>query len=461
MLARAGLLHPPAPDGLDPGAFTLGPVGVEDGNTLALARLFEETETGFLHETNEGHVGFQDAAGRAGASIASGWGDGADTQFRYRSIVPLDYQREVVNRVTAGVAPSEPDVVGFSTSSANVALGGTSHTDVVLPTTADGDLLVVFIRRANQTSGVNWLAPIWWIAHRNENPDAIRTRVYSKHCDGTESGATVRFYTDSASAGGAWVAHIYRVQNWYAATQGLSMAPFRGGRNPPAIAHGWGRASTLYIACYTGTHGLGDGAVVGTTFPDGYGNGQTTAFTTTGGDVFVSSCYKLDCVEADDPGTFDGDDGFALVESTVFAVRGYNGEHDVLPTIKNPSQFEASPGRFVTREDVESQDEHDAIRSHTNAPNLFPTEAAAGDYADRVLATYADDRPVVTIEFPATVDAAYRAQAVRRRVGDLIHLEADGDAGLGIDGHFFIENVGHRWTDGGKTWEVSWDLSPA
>jgi hypothetical protein len=462
-LARAGLCHPPQPATLHEGTVTLGPVGMNDGSALSIARQAEETERGFLHETNEGYPAFHDAAARAGASSQAWFSDVEGVgQFGYHRLEPLDARREVINRVTAGVAPSAPTLAGFSSDSANTVLGGTSHCDVTMPATAPGQLLVVFIRRANQTSGVEWLSPIWWIAHRHEDPDALRTRVYSRHCDGTESGTVVRFYTDSGGAGGAWIAHIYLVDDWYRATEGLAMAKFRGGRDPDPLDHGWGRVAVMYIACYTGTHGLGSGSVVGTTFPDEYGFGQTNAFTTTGGDVFVSTAHKFDTVDAEDPGPFDGDDGFALVESTVFAIRGYNGEHTELPTIKNPNRFGPSPGRFVTVDDHDSQADHNATRSHRNAPNLFETEAAAEAYGEGVVATYGDDRPILSLSFHASKNEAHRQQAIRRRVGDKITVTATGSTGLGIStADFFIESIGHEWTEGPTRWETTWELSPA
>jgi hypothetical protein len=459
LMARAGLCHPPQPDALDLGDVVTGPVGMDDANALALARVAEETERGFLHETADGYVGFLAASARAMAAPAAWFSDDASGQFRYSDIEPLDHHREIVNRVTAGVAPSAPTVAGFFSRSATTAIGVANHCDVLMPTTEAGQLLAVFIRRANQTAGVRWLSPIWWLNWRPDEPDAIRTRVYTRHCDGSESGTTVRFYTDSGPAGGGWIAHVYLLNDdWYGATQGIKLGDFAAGRDPAALDHGFGRVATLYLAVCSGTTGAGSGSLVGTTFPEGYDNGQAGALTTNG-DVFVATARKFDVVDAEDPSAFDGDEDFALVEAAVLAVRGYNGEHDVLPTLKNPGQFEASPGRFVTVDDVESQDEHRAVRTHS-APNLFATEADAQTYGEGVLATYADDRPVVSITWHATLSAAYRQQALRRRVGDQVYLTASDSTGLGIDGPFFIESISGRVTDGMKRWLVTWELSP-
>ena len=118
-------------------------------------------------------------------------------------------------------------------------------------------------------------------------------------------------------------------------------------------------------------------------------------------------------------------------------------------------------GRFVTVEDTASQDAHNLIRSHRNAPDLFASEADAEAYAEAILAEYADDRPIFTLTFYATTSAANRAQAVRRRVGDKVTVDATGDTQLGVSGDFFIEAIGHRWSNAAKLWTVTWQLSPA
>jgi len=43
----------------------------------------------------------------------------------------------------------------------------------------------------------------------------------------------------------------------------------------------------------------------------------------------------------------------------------------------------------------------------------------------------------------------------------MIHLVAANNAGMGVEGDFFIEAIGHDFSDGVKHWAVTWDLSPA
>lgn len=453
-LARAGLLHPPGV--IDEGAVTAGPVGIPDGNALELARLFEETERGFIHETNEGPVGFQDATARAGATSQAHFSDTPSVgQFRFREIAPYDQRREVINRVTAGVAPSAPAGITRTVRTSNVPILSTNHCDVVLPTTAAGDLLVVVIIRANQSSGQEWNVPIWWVEHRPAK-DAINTRIYSHWCDGTESGDTIRFYSDVGPAGGAWIAHIIQIEDWYQSYAGVAVGEFVQGADPEALVHGWDREATLFVA----VHGANQvsGSAVGTTYPDGYGDGATNIFTTNG-NVLLSTAWKVDVTEFEDPGPFTGSEGFLISESVVFAVRGFNGPH-TKATLDQP-QTTGGAGRFVTVEDVDSQDAHNTIRSHVSASNLLATETAAEQYGQAVLVAHADDRPIITLTFIATLDAAHRAQAIRRRVGDKITVTATGATGLGVQGDFFIESVGHKWSAAGKHWECSWELSPA
>lgn len=462
ILARAGLLHPPS-DAMDAGTVTTGPVALYAGPALELARMAEETERGFLHETNEGAIGYQDATGRATVAPSAAFSDQPGGQFGYSAVDLLDSSREVVNRVTAGVAAKAPSGITQSEDSNNTTVGVVAnHVDVTLPTTAAGDLLVIFIASTVYNSAVDWLVPIWWVEHRNTRAD-IAMRVYSHWCDGTESGSTVRFYTDSATAGGAWKAHIYRFESWYDSyTNGIAMGEPVQGSDPAGLDHGWGRYPTTFIAVNAGMASVNGGNFTDDPIdPDGYSNGISSVIfaSANGADVGLASAYKTDIVDAEDPSAFSVLTGFMVEESVVFAVRGYNGPH-TLATLANP-RTTGGTGVLVTVDDVGSQHDHRAVLPHVVPSNLFASEADATAYGEAVLAAQADDRPIITLSFFATTNAAYRAQAIRRRVGHKVHVEADGATGLGIDGDFFIENIGHRWSYAGKVWEVTWQLSPA
>jgi hypothetical protein len=115
---------------------------------------------------------------------------------------------------------------------------------------------------------------------------------------------------------------------------------------------------------------------------------------------------------------------------------------------------------FAQADDFDSQDDHNAIRTYQAAASLFANPTDAQEYADLVLSKFANDRPIVSISFYANKSAAYRKQALARRVGDKITLVATNNAGLGISQDFFVESVAHRWSHGNRLWETTWELSP-
>lgn len=453
ILARANLLGPPQP--LAEGTVTTGPVGIRDGNALDLVRDLEETERGFLHETNEGHAGFDDAAARGTVPAAAWFSDAPGAQFTFEELEPQDAKSRVINRVTGGVAAESP--AGITVTDRN----GSGHVDVLLPTTADGDLVVVFIASSIDASVNNWNVPLWWVEHRPLR-DAKGMRVYSHACDGTESATTVRFFTNGGASPGLWVAKIVRIEDWFESTRGETMGDVVQGADPGPLVHGWGRVPTLFIVAQTG---IGSGS--GGSFdpdnnpPDGYGSatGLITSSGTFQYDAGVSTTTKIDCTETEDPTAFRSLFGFTTLETVVFAVRGFNGPHSKA-TLQNPETV-GGDGRFVTVDDVASQDDHNMVRSHPRPSNLFASEAAAEGYGEAILAGHADDRPIFTLVFTANKTAAYRAQAFRRRTGDKIHLTAVHQSGMGVDGDFFIENVGHEFSQGTRLWRVIWELSPA
>jgi hypothetical protein len=468
-LSKAGLLQPPAT--IHEGVTTTGPVALGDGNALEMARKFEETEVGFLHETQEGPIAFFDRDARADADVVAVFSDAPGAMFGFSEIEPYDQRREIVNRVTAGVAPEAPGSITTTADSANTASGVANNVTVDIPALSAGDVCIVFIVSSVGTASVSWLNPIWWQNHRDQLRGDLRTRVYSHFTGVEEAATTVTFYVDSGASGGAWVAHIYKISDWYEATQGLAISEFVNGEDPPPFEHGFGRVPTLFIALNAGLTSVSGAGFVATEdldYPVGYlprENGVFLNGTVNGFDVGLVTADRLIVAESDDPSAFNIFQGFVINEAAVFAVRGFNGPHFFQPKFVNKklvgADFEASPGRFVTVDDVDSQDEQRAIRSLVSPSNLFASEDSASHYASRVLLTYSDDRPIVSITFPATKNGAYRRQAFTRRVGHKIKLVAENDTVLGINGEFFIEAINHRITDGGKFWETSWELSPA
>lgn len=452
---RAGMLHPPTP--LNRGAITTGPVGIPDGKALEMARLFEDTEQGFIYETQEGAVSFQDSTARAAAPSQAWFSDTPGVgQFPFSHVQPIDTRGQLINRVTAGVAPDAPSGVSW------VQRSGSGHVDILLPTTTAGDLVLVFVANS-QNGGQDWLTPIWWTSHRDLK-GALGMRIYSHWCDGTESATTVRFRTWNGAEIGVWIAHVVRIQNWFEGNNGVLVSEPVGGDDPAGLDISWGRKSTLFLAVVVGIGGAGNMTYAGVLDPpDGYdwltGIGGIAHGVADAQDTGIVSAYKIDVTDSEDATAFLALANTIIRESVVVAVRGYNGEH-TKATLDNP-KIVGGDGRFVTTEDPVSQADFNAILSHREPSNLFATEAAAGTYGGSVTAAYGEERPIISLSFWATSSAALRAQAIARRVGHKITVTASGSTGLGFQRQFFIENVSHKFSAAGKLWECTWQLSPA
>jgi len=143
----------------------------------------------------------------------------------------------------------------------------------------------------------------------------------------------------------------------------------------------------------------------------------------------------------------------------VFAVRGWNGPHTAA-TLDNPNTI-GGKGVRVSRADTASQHEHRVKRVSRVTPVFFATPGDAESWVDAVLTEYAAERPVIELSFYGTSSADLHTQATTRRVGDKITLTATGDTGLGIQRDFFVEHIGHTWTNAAKLWQTTWQLSPA
>lgn len=462
LASLAGLSHPPP--ARSEGDVTTGPHGFDRGSALELARHFEDVERGFIYETNEGHVGYQSRSARDATRTVAEFSDAPGAQFGYSKITPFDWRREIINEVVAGVAPVAPTVQGdLLVGQSSTGSGVDNDVAVALPTTTAGDLLVVLISSTVQSAGREWIIPAGWKSLRDAK-DAIRQRVYVRRCDGTESGATVTFYNDNA-AGGAWIAYTYRIQNWYGSLDGVAMADHvtsvaslggtpQQGSNPAPLSPPWGLEPTLFIVTRSGLTSASGGSVETYVPPAGYTQNASTFVngSVNGFDVVQQTSRRYTVTHVENPGEFGSDiSGFEFVESTVVAVRGSRG-------VPPPDT-----GRVVVRgEDLDSQDAHGGTpRTYATSADLFATIDDAQVFIGAVLALYSEDRPIFEITFPATLNSAYRAQAIRRRVGHKIRLRADGETGLGVDGDFFIENVRHAWSAAGKFWTVTWQLSPA
>lgn len=464
-LAQAGLLHPPGGATLiDPGTAGTGPVTDREPTRKALdvIRRFEEHEQGFFYETNEGYLGFDQRDARASKTSVVTLSDAPGAQFGYRNIEPHDREREIVNQVTAGVAHGLAELNNIYVTSAATGAGVANPVTFAIPAgTGDGDLLVLIIAWAGGSgSGETFLTPLWWVNERDipGGSDQVRTRVYTHISNGLEVGTVYTFYADAGSNGGSEVVTALRFPagQWYGTHEGIHVTEPQPGSNPQALIPPWGAVPTAYIAFRAGLSSSAGASVSGAIHPLGYGavgandstfqNGATNSRDV---GLQVSTRYSTDPIE--DPGAFGGTfSGFTTVESGLIAIRGYNG---------SPPEEDL---RLVTVNEYESQDDHNRIATHEQASSLHDTTANATDYAEAVVGTYSTDRPIFTVSFPATISAAYRAQAARRRVSDKVTLVAHNETGmLSEPTDFFIEHIRHSMANAGKVWTVTWELSPA
>jgi hypothetical protein len=467
VLSAAELLQPPGL--IDVGDITTGAVHFDRDQALELARRLEETEIGFLYEAQEGWIGYEARSARGGATPAATWSDVVGAQFRYESIELLDWRREIYNRALAGLAPRCMSWSIDETNDSNsTAAAAQNDVTVTMPSTITaGDLLLVVIASTVVTAGRQWMVPHGWKQLSNEG-DSIRLRVYAKVALGTEDSSNVTFYDDVTTfAGGLWIAEIFRIPagEWFGSLDGVVQAPCAvadmvagdaasAGYKPPTLVVPWGTDPTFFVVARGGLGSFSGGTGGIAAAPTGYlsvtnadQDGASNQF-----DISFHLATKIDSVETEDPAPFGSEDfdGYLVVCATTIAVRGWNGD----PPLGNKRQV-------LQVDDTVSQDRHDMVRTYPTVPELFGSDADADAYADRVIALYGNDRPLFALTFTANKNEAYRAQAYRRRVGDMIHLTATGDTGMGVDGDYFVESIAHRWAEGGLLWTVTWELSPA
>lgn len=368
--------------------------------------------------------------------------------------------------------------------------------NIALPTTTDGDLLL-FIG-CTGTLGPPWDGdePSGWTMIHKETYS--RPFVLAKIANGDESANHVVINMDYDSNSSQFAYNIYRVTNWFGDLDGsiqvLGTVQTSGVQpNPPAITPVWGAIPTLFIACSYSTGG-GPSAHDYTAVPTGYTLGAENNDGSTR-DSWLGFCtaYKVTTTTTEDPGAFTGNAAVINGATTqVFtftvAVRGSAAPIPVTgdtPAGSNPSfvvpydngvggttqsvtdievtgiPLLAGDDVSVRADDFDSQESHRAIRTYPYQANLFASTSDALIYANLVLSKHAEDRPILVIGFSANKSEAYRQQALKRRVGDMIYVTADNDSGLGIRQEFIIETISHEFTEGTKKWYVTWQLSPA
>lgn len=515
VLANTSLLHPPG--SISEGDVTSGTVVIGQTTGINAARMFEETEYGFLHEMQEGPLGFDKRSARDASTSLVTFSDATDAQFGYHGIQPYDWRKEVFNRIVAGISPwtvgaentlftdGGPYILssgGMQTIQATYTSGSaiwTGHSRKVVVTSApsnpsfssqtsvgqsttfgatmpatvnEGDLLIILTATLTSVpTGFTQIGNVF--------------RVFAKVADGTEDGTSVTLTSSNLVD---WAVQVIHITSWFGALSGVEISDFVSTTNnpdPPSLSPTWGAEPTTYIAIASAGVATSDPSQSGV--PSGYTSG---AYTEAGTSPYraCSTAYKqVTDTTSEDPGAFSTS-SFSSISAATLAVRGVL----VSPTVVTEDLPSGSSGTFtisyvdsvggtsqthydievtgtpltqsdpvlVQSDDYDSQDDHNAIRTYQNSANLFRSVTDAQTYADLVLDTHADDRPILSISFFATKSPAYRKQAYTRRVGDRITLVANNNSGLGISQDFYIESISHRISQGNTLWEVTWELSP-
>src|SRR5690606_1966395 len=414
-LAAAKLLHPPGP--IDQGTVRPGSVGLPRDAALDVARTVEEVELGFLYETQEGRIGFEARGARSATTPAVVFSDQPGAQFGYSALELGDWRRDIINRVTARLAPGTPGlhIVNRATADAPAGSAGTVYLD--LPDASDGaepgDLLLVVIASTVHAAGQEWETPPGWKEYRGDLRDAQgRLRIYAKKLEETDLGTTVTFYTDTAKAGGAWEEFVFHVKNWYGdIEQGVVVSDSsvygppnsahvaaNGINTPPVVFPDWGPEVSLFVSIRAGMHNFGPvtvGPVNDDIGPPGYGNVNGHAVTSPakpGAAVAFQWAVRDACVEVEEPGPWaSGSDtfgGFLYSETVTIAGRGFCGDP---PEVRGGQEVEVN--------DVVSQRVFDAILPHANPAELFATVEDAEDYCRAVLVRHATERPLLSLTF--------------------------------------------------------------
>ena len=475
-LAAARLLHPPGP--IARGTIRPGAVGIEPGKALDIARMFEEIELGFIWETPEGRIGFAGRGDRLADDTTGWWSDAEGAQFSYRALALGDWRSQIRNRVTAKLAPKVPRLAFRSVMGLAAPAGNSVPVNVPLPGpehgVEPGDLLLLVIASAVGTPGREWIVPTGWKSFRDAKDALARMRIYGKVLEAGDLGAVVQLF-DGTGVSGGWAAVLWIVKRgtwWGSIDQGVEVTEPTGVGQPttashariglcpaPVIAPSWGPEVSTFLYHRVGMTSVSNVTLPATVDdddgPPGWGDvGQFAVTNVAGAEAAVQWAVRNACVEVEAPAPWPaGSDrfgGFEFVECALIAIRGWAGDPP-----------EVSGGLVVQVDDLAAQERLGAILPHDAAAELFADEQDAREYGRAVLARHAGERPVLTLEFPATKNAAYRAQAVRRRIGHRIWLEARRTAALGVSGLFHIEHITHRFASGGTVWDVTWQLSPA
>lgn len=479
-LHKAGVLHPPGP--LEGGDITLGAVGMDRQAAISIVRKLESTEAGFVYELPEGGIGFERRTARNSSSIVATFSDNVERLgLRYERLALRDWQGDVINDVTSEVSGRLTRYTVVTSRNNFTGFGVANDVTFTLPSAVEGlsagDLMVVAVSKTVWTANVPWIVPPGWTPIRNPGSEKGQMAVFAKKATASDIGASVSFYDDTTPAGGSWTAIIFIMANWLGSiASGVTVSePVGYGPTSLTVAQSgtvdlpvlfppWGSAApTLFIALRTGMHTASAAATVTTSgddaAPDGFDSMGSVHINPTGfgQEVLHAAIQWARRIRSQAVlntngfgGTFTG---FSYTEGLVLGIRG--GFDGFIPS-------SGTGGYQVNDRTADDQiDRGGAVLSHPDPGLFFEDVTAARDYNHHILSRYGADRPILSIGYTATRDKLHRDYAASVKLSDRNRIEANDEAGMGINADFFVETITHRFSQGTAIWELDLDLSPS
>jgi len=465
-LRQGGLLHPPGPIYSD---HVIGSDYQVSGKALDLMRDAEHAEQGRLYETVEGPIGLFSRGFNTGV-VHSEWADDEGAQFRFETVKLRDYRGDLVNRADAKVAPAAPTFYIGAHNAGNGPVGAEVSIALTLPDlapfgTQPGELLFVTAVSSVYNKDTSWLTPQGFKMvvdpGANDGHPAVYVKVLTE--DDINDPPQWVFYKDTDRPGGAWAYEWGVVRDWYGQIDGGVNATHTavGGSGSSVLAARdmridaapltppGGTAPHLF---FTGLFGIDTSANFNpnvATFTDEtaphryfYHNQKVEIHPTNPGyNAGFVLARKYGVASSETPTRFDDDfRNFQNLSAVTLAVRGREGS----TLVQDSKESIAAVG---------------AIKSWDYEGAKFDNETDAQGVNEALLASYSKPTPTMTVSFTATKRPDYRAQAIRRRLGDLISVRMTTGAAKGVHGTFSIESITHTFDRGAKRWTCEWGLA--
>lgn len=362
-------------------------------------------------------------------------------------------------------------------------------------TVSAGDLLIVM----GTHQGGSLIASGW------TNTKTGNAQIVTKVAAGTEGGTSVNF---SATFGASGLYFVGRVQGFYGGSgSAIAVSQNAPGNtsswvdgtsgvasdspDPYSLSVPWGSLPTLFIAWFESwdLNSFNIAAKTLDTIPTGYGSSQYADIEAVSGQLRyrVGLASRIASASNENPSTFVLSNTVHRASAWTVAIRGTgtgdnisrgapagnNGNFTIsylnetggdvqqhqnivvtgIPVIEGDTET-------VTVEDRASQDAY-GLRDFPVPAELFATGEDAREFCNLVIEQSAQPKPVVKLRFFAGMDEDHMEQALQRRVGDRITVDATGTVGLGILQDFYIESIRHEIQNLGTMHFVEWQLSSA